>query len=552
MTTVVTATATTENTVTVVDSCDGPAFASAEIGLQSLVWVVITFSGSLDTGDFPNNAYDGMTVYINGSPVTIDAGWVWEGVVRLSLDEPPIYGDTVTVSYNSANGHLAGTGVAVPSFVSQSVTNNIGAINHTYYVSKDTGNDGWAGTLANPWATIQHAVDMAVAGDLIYIRESATPYNEKVLLFYGNGGGSSGHFVTYINYPGESPIIDGTGIDLSGTSDALFRIQVTHYVRVSGIQVQMSECSGICPAYSHNIHIDHCYTYNTGNSGIYTPGCDYIVVDGNEVELACNPLIGTGTDECLKMSMNDYSDVKYNDVHDPGWHEGGAGGEGLNMCDYSNYGICHHNYVHDMGNRLCISSEAWGVGGGGVPITHIDIFQNIACRGGYGFTMGSEYTGENLGTRIYNNIAYDHTNSGFYIHRWGTASAYSRDAEFVNNTSCNNGVGIYINSEYVENCLIRNNIFYKNTIQIAIDSDVLTECVVDHNLYYIHNDGEPMGTDTVEGDPLFVDDDIVLPDYHLQNGSPAIGVGSLVKAPADDYDGVVRGIAIDMGAFEYV
>ena len=76
-----------------------------------------------------------------------------------------------------------------------------------YYVSP-TGSDQNPGTISLPWKTIQKAANSAVPGSTIYIRGGT--YNERVNLI--NRRNTSGAYITIINYPGESVILDGTGI----------------------------------------------------------------------------------------------------------------------------------------------------------------------------------------------------------------------------------------------------------------------------------------------------------------------------------------------------
>jgi len=59
-----------------------------------------------------------------------------------------------------------------------------------YYVST-TGNDANSGTLASPFATIQHAVDQATSGDTVYVR--AGTYREEVDM----SGDSNGTLTAY-------------------------------------------------------------------------------------------------------------------------------------------------------------------------------------------------------------------------------------------------------------------------------------------------------------------------------------------------------------------
>ncbi len=74
-----------------------------------------------------------------------------------------------------------------------------------YYVAT-TGSDTNAGTLAEPFATIQHTADVMEPGDTCYIRGGS--YHEEVDL--SGVAGSSGNRITFTNYKDEAVTLDGT------------------------------------------------------------------------------------------------------------------------------------------------------------------------------------------------------------------------------------------------------------------------------------------------------------------------------------------------------
>ena len=73
----------------------------------------------------------------------------------------------------------------------------------TYYVATN-GNDGNPGTLAQPWATFNHAADTAVTGDTVYFR-GGTYTNNKRVKMYTNGP------IAFQNYSRETPVFRFTG-----------------------------------------------------------------------------------------------------------------------------------------------------------------------------------------------------------------------------------------------------------------------------------------------------------------------------------------------------
>ncbi len=76
----------------------------------------------------------------------------------------------------------------------------------TYYVATN-GNDGNSGSSSSPWRTIQHAADTVSTGATVYVMGGT--YNEKVTI---KNSGSSGNYITFAAYPGQTVTIDGTGI----------------------------------------------------------------------------------------------------------------------------------------------------------------------------------------------------------------------------------------------------------------------------------------------------------------------------------------------------
>jgi hypothetical protein len=105
----------------------------------------------------------------------------------------------------------------------------------TYYVST-SGNDNNAGTLAAPWRTIQKAANTVQAGDTVQVR--AGTYNEVVTL--KTSGNSTQGYITFANYPGEAPIVDGTGLAVGASGQTgLFSLEGTFsYIVIKGFEIR--------------------------------------------------------------------------------------------------------------------------------------------------------------------------------------------------------------------------------------------------------------------------------------------------------------------------
>jgi hypothetical protein len=83
----------------------------------------------------------------------------------------------------------------------------VGASQNSFYVAP-TGNNSNPGTISQPWKTIEYAANTTQVkpGDTVFIRGGV--YNEYILQGIS---GQPGKPITYKNYPGETPIITGSG-----------------------------------------------------------------------------------------------------------------------------------------------------------------------------------------------------------------------------------------------------------------------------------------------------------------------------------------------------
>src|SRR5580700_1917051 len=105
----------------------------------------------------------------------------------------------------------------------------------TYYVST-SGNDTNPGTSRAPWLTIQHAANTVKPGATVYV--SGGIYHESV---HFPTSGRALAPITFQSYPGETAVIDGTGVSCCGSSATQGLINIlgsVSYITISGFEIR--------------------------------------------------------------------------------------------------------------------------------------------------------------------------------------------------------------------------------------------------------------------------------------------------------------------------
>lgn len=242
---------------------------------------------------------------------------------------------------------------------------DIFAAGDTYYVSP-SGSDSNPGSESQPFLTIQKGINTAMAGDTVYVRTGT--YQE--FLTHPRSGTSTNR-ITIQAYPGESPILDGTGMvndsdsgapdyDPNGDSHFAWRID-RDYITVNGFEIRNYQSKMVSIGGSYNILENNTihdgkrygiYIYRFQNNAIPTGN----IIRNNEVYNVMmrnlNGALGSGGwDSMIGIGGNNVDEIgptettiEGNIVHN-GW------GEGI-MC----FGGASNCYIRN--NRVY---ESWGV-----------------------------------------------------------------------------------------------------------------------------------------------------------------------------------------------
>ena len=387
----------------------------------------------------------------------------------------------------------------------------------TYYVAT-TGDDSNPGTLASPWRTIQKAANTAVAGDIVNVR--AGTYAEHVALIHS---GTSAAPITFQAFTGELPILDGAGL---GTGYG-FQANGTCNLIIDGFEVRNYNSGG---GIGGNIYIHDCAD-NTSSTKIRNNHSHHFTGVDNPTGIWFHGDRGT-------------YEVYNNILHD---NTGSAAPENNNCLvifeDTIGTGIfninVHNNECYNEASGLKFKHAAPA----GATVSAIFEKNLIHDLNGGGSDSSGCVSTEQPGTIIRNNICYNFSNHVGSIRAGQVGGSGQCVGCQVYNNSFYNVVGMMVNTSGSSAMIVRDNIIWtSSTALLLCDRTGLTS---NFNLY----NGQASNAAEIDycggslfsfaqwkatgfeargltGNPLFVNPTGLRPDFHLQVGSPARGVGT--------------------------
>lgn len=477
-----------------------------------------------------------------------------------------------------------------------------------YYVAT-TGSDSNSGTLAAPWHTIQHAATSVKAGDTINIR--AGVYNEAVTPSVS--GSAAAGSVTFQSYPGETAVIDGTGLKVTNGQSGLFNISNQNYITVSGLEIRnfTSKSDSQVPIgiyvsgadnniqilgnHVHNItttapaNANNCASNALGIAiyGTQAPASiDNLTLSGNEVDHN-----KTGCSETVTLNGNvENFTVTGNLIHDNNNIGIDAiGFEGTSpqaAYDQARNGVISGNTVYnitsygnpDYGNEY--AADGIYVDGG----TNILIERNTVHDADLNVELASEHSGKLTSyITLRNNLIYHGNSNGISIGGYDSKRGGTDHCTIVNNTLYDNdtqqtGSGEFQVQYYATNNVFKDNIIYAGAQDLFFNNYTTSESNpvdVDYNLYYSSDaadaqwiwngttytgfssyqsrTGKDPSPDSSFVDPQFLS--LSTPDLDVSSGSHAIGTGVVLGSSVNgtvDFAGnarIVNGL-INIGAYQ--
>ena len=443
----------------------------------------------------------------------------------------------------------------------------------SFYVSK-SGSNSNSGSYTAPWLTIQHAASTVTAGATVYVETGV--YNESVS--FPNSGTASNP-ITFINYPGQAPVIDGTGLSVTGTQ-GLINIINQSYITVNGFEIRNYTTSNanLTPAgiwitgsgsgvqllnnLVHNITTTSEKNGNAFGIAVYgtssTPITN-ITISGNQVYS-----LKTGESETMNVDGNvTYFTITNNIVHDNdniGIDAIGFEGVGPTGYDQAKYGEISGNTVYNI-SGINNAGEGDSYDADGLycdGCAYVVFERNTVHNCDLNMEAASEHKGHDASyVTIRNNVFYDANTVGISIGGYASGVGGSDHVVIVNNSLYNNNTKnqgaefqIQHNAPPSNGNVFENNIVYAGTQNVWIYSYVSgSTATANWNDYYstagyvqgtsidwggkynyktyaAYQSGSGEDANSPNANPLYDNINSTPPNLDVATGSPAINAGS--------------------------
>jgi hypothetical protein len=407
-----------------------------------------------------------------------------------------------------------------------------------YYVSVE-GNDANPGTADKPFRTVQKGADACGPGETVRIRGGV--YAERVLL--SRSGSYFGRDITITADSSEPVVLTPRAEDIAY---AIFDTGGQDHLIIRGIRVKNSPRCGIAVTGSWRVRLENCGSSQTGASGIIVDKSHGVVVDGCEVDHACQ----TGGEESLTVKRSADVTVQNCHVHD-------TGHEGIDVKEGAKHVRVLNNHVHHT-QAQGLYADAWDSDTFDIRFESNRVHDCMA-----GACASTESGGFLRDVWFVSNLIYDCRGPGMILTKWGDPKQTHRmeNIYFLNNTVVNNGHGsdhptwgggMLMENDQASNVVVANNILSNNP-----DGQLRITMGLPPKSYTARNnllDGvtQALGTGNVAAPAGFVD--AAQKDFRLLPTSKAIDAG-VRRADLGTLDIAgkprVQKKTVDIGAYEW-
>lgn len=403
----------------------------------------------------------------------------------------------------------------------------------TYYVAT-TGNNNNPGTAAQPWATLQKAVDAVAPGDVIIVRAGT---------YAGCRIGKSGTASLPITLKADSgarPLINS--LASTNRHQSLIEIEnfdgkVSYWI-IDGFEISGAPRHGVDLRDTNYVTVQNCFSHNNGSTSVRGDG--------------------------IFLGFSDHPTLQFNELSFNSEH-------GLYHSNSADYPTIRGNRLHHNANAGIHINGDLSQGGDGI-ISFGLIEKNVIWENGVGGGSGINCDGLS-DSIIRNNLLYANRASGISLYAIDAAAGSSRN-QVLHNTVIQASNGRWClnipSSDGVASPtgnIIKNNIFIHPGSRGSVTTYSTSALQSDYNIVvnrFSRDNGssfitlstwQAAGQDqhsavsTLEA--LFAD--VANNNYRLKTGSPALNAGATV-AVTDDADGISRpqGLAPDIGCYEMV
>ena len=418
----------------------------------------------------------------------------------------------------------------------------------SYYVDRQhpSAGDGNSGSLNDPWLTVRHAAETAVAGDSVFIRNGV--YHENI--YFDNAGNPDQGPIVFAAYPGENPVLDGTGVEESQNGIIIDK----DYIDLSGMVVRNWNENAIWIQDAAYFTISDCVLHDVFYGIGVADGChdfEFNRVTVHHFDLYGFDVSPSGGGDCFNGVFNE---CVSHTGRDPEQNvDGFALGHG-NQHDFI-LNNCTTFHVYD---GFDISSQksalkgclAYDCGNGCYKLWQDEVrMENCIGYNGQVSIVELDWD-ESPGTTTLMNCTF--YNSGSY-NIW-----IENAADTLNMYNCilsgGDNIALAFEQTGAGNYHGDHNLFHNDNTARVIDvgyTDEFTAARVNDGSWTTYSGQDAHSLVTASASGIFMDPGNA--DFHLIAASPAIDAGTAAGAPLTDYDHISRpdGGGFDIGAFEY-